>query len=310
VEFHHLRAFAVVAESRSFSKAARQLHVSQPPLSRHIHQLEEELGLQLFVRKTSGVELTPEGSMLLEKARSVLAEASRFLDLACRTKTGRTERLRIAMARGLCEVVNRIRVHLMRRDPDVMIDGSDMSSSDQYVALREKNIDLGVMRHVTDDPSVETQLLYREHFVVVTSEHSALAKRKFLRLKQLASEPLLLHNREWAARAYDRILELYANAGVTPSVVTLDTEPGEQASMLAVASGRGVSLALRGPISRSYLPVNGVVVIPLEEPDAQLEVQVGWRKGETSPMIRQFLQSARALFPPAAAQVHPGRPLA
>jgi DNA-binding transcriptional LysR family regulator len=307
VEFHHLRAFAVVAESRSFSKAARQLHVSQPPLSRHIHQLEEELGLQLFVRKTSGVELTPEGCVLLEKARSVLAEASRFLDLACRTKTGQTERLRIAMARGLCEVVNRIRVHLMRRDPDVLVDGSDMSSSDQYAALREKRIDLGVMRHVTDDPNVETQFLYYEHFVVVASEHGALGKRKSLRLKQLAGERLLLHNREWAARAYDRILDLYAKAGVAPNIVTLDAEPGEQASMLAVASGRGISLALRGPISRSFLPVNGVVVVPLEEPNARLEVQLGWRKGETSPVIRQFLQSARAIFP-SASHVQPAPP--
>ena len=306
MEFHHLRAFAAVAESRSFSKAARQLHVSQPPLSRHIHQLEEELGVQLFVRKTTGVELTREGSLLLEKARTVLAEASGFMELAGRTKTGQTNQVRIAMAPGLCEIVNRIRVHLASRHADISVEGSDMPSSGQYSALREKSIDLGVLRHVADDPAVQCEPLFEERFVVVVSENSIFARRKSVRLKQLATEPLLMHNREWAARSYDKILQLYASAGVTPSIITLRAQPGEQASMLAVASGRGVSLALRSPISRSYLPVKGVAVVPLDEPDAHLEVQLAWRKGETSRVVHQFVQSARAVFP---ASQSPGEPM-
>src|SRR4029450_5270861 len=151
MELHHLRAFSIIAESRSFSKAARQLHVSQPPLSRHIHQLEEELGVKLFVRSTSGVELTREGLMLLEKARTVLAEADGFVELAGRAKTGVTNRLRVGMARGLCEVVNRIRLHLMSRVPEITIEGSDIASSSQHRALEERTIDLGVSRPGAED---------------------------------------------------------------------------------------------------------------------------------------------------------------
>jgi DNA-binding transcriptional LysR family regulator len=296
MELHHLRAFAIIAESRSFSKAARQLHVSQPPLSRHIHQLEDELGVKLFVRSTSGVELTREGALLLEKARVVLAEANGFLELASRAKTGVTNRLRVGMARGLCEVVNRIRLHLLSRHPEISIEGSDMASSIQYAALREKTIDIGVSRHVTDDPGVQCEPLFHERFVVVVSESSALAKRKSVHLKQLADEALLIHNREWAALSYDKILQLYANAEVTPNIVTLQAEPGEQASMLAVASGKGICLALRSPFSRSYVQVKGVVVVPLDEPDAHLAVQVAWRKGEATRVVQQFLESARETF--------------
>jgi hypothetical protein len=79
-----------------------------------------------------------------------------------------------------------------------------------------------------------------------------------VRLKQLAEEPLLLHDREYAALAFDKILQLYSAAGVTPNVVTLHAEPGEQASMLAVASGDGICLALRSQLTRSYVTVNGV----------------------------------------------------
>jgi DNA-binding transcriptional LysR family regulator len=304
MELHHLRAFSIIAESRSFSKAARQLHVSQPPLSRHIHQLEEELGVKLFVRSTSGVELTREGLMLLEKARTVLAEADGFVELAGRAKTGVTNRLRVGMARGLCEVVNRIRLHLMSRVPEITIEGSDIASSSQHRALEERTIDIGVSRHVADDPAVRCETLFRERFVVVVSENNPLSKRKSLQLKQLADEPLLLHKREWAALSYDKILQLYANADVTPNVVTLQAEPGDQASMLAVASGKGISLALQSPVSRSYLPVTGVAAVPLEDPDAQLQVQVAWRNGETSRTVQQFLEAAREVFPSNEVETH------
>jgi LysR family transcriptional regulator, benzoate and cis,cis-muconate-responsive activator of ben and cat genes len=297
MELHHLRAFSIIAESRSFSKAARHLHVSQPPLSRHIHQLEEELGVKLFVRSTSGVELTREGLMLLEKARTVLAEADGFVELAGRAKTGVTNRLRVGMARGLCEIVNRIRLHLVNRFPEITIEGSDIASSSQYRALGERTIDIGVSRHVEEDPAVRCETLFRERFVVVVSENNPLSKQKSLQLKHLADEPLLLHRREWAALSYDKILQLYANAGVTPNIVTLQAEPGDQSSMLAVASGKGISLALQSPLSRSFLPVKGVVAVPLEDPDAQLQVQVIWRNGETSRTVHQFLEAAREVFP-------------
>jgi biopolymer transport protein ExbD len=64
MDLRHLRAFAAVADSHSFSKAARQLHVAQPPLSRHIRQLENEIGVKVFLRTTTGVQLTREGTML------------------------------------------------------------------------------------------------------------------------------------------------------------------------------------------------------------------------------------------------------
>ena len=302
MDLRHLRAFAAVAESRSFSKAARRLRLAQPPLSRQIRQLEDEVGVKLFVRTTSGVQLTKEGILLLEQAQTVLAEANGFMELADRAKTGITTTLRVGMARGLCETVNRIRLHLVARYPGAAIEGTDMPSSSQYAALRRRIIDIGVLRHVEDDPDIECQPLFEERFVVMVSEHNPLAKRKSLRLKQLARDPLLIHDREWAALAHDKILALYVAAGVTPNIVTLHAVPGEQASMLAVASGEGICLALQSPISRSYVPVSGVAIVPLDEPDADLQVQAAWRKGETSRTILQFLQSTREVFPADKAQ--------
>jgi DNA-binding transcriptional LysR family regulator len=296
MDLRHLRAFSSVAEFRSFSKAARHLHIAQPPLSRHIRQLENELGVKLFERTTTGVELTREGALLLEKGRGVLADVGAFIDLAGRLRDGTTSTVRVGLARGLGEVVNRVRVQLLARHAQISIEGLDMVSSRQYDALRAGAIDVGVLRHVEDHPEIDTEPLFEERFVVMVNDRNPLAKRRSLHLKQLASEPLLIHDREWAALAYDKILALYAAAGVAPGVVTLHAEPGEQASMLAVASGEGICLALKSPLSRSYVSVSGVAAIPLDEPQANLQVQVAWRKGETSLNVQEFLESAREVF--------------
>jgi DNA-binding transcriptional LysR family regulator len=296
MEIHQLREFAAIAETGSFSKAARRLRIAQPPLSRHIRQLEDELGIKLFVRTATGVQLTREGAMLLHQAHTVLEDASALLDLATRARAGLASTLRIAMAPGLCEVVNRIRIHLVKSVPQLSIEGTDMSSAQQYAALRRRLVDVGLLRHLSDDAEIEAEPLFAERFVVLVSETHPLAKKRTLKLKQLAGEPLLLQDREWAALAHDKILSMYAAAGVMPNVATREATPGNQASMLAVASGEAICLSSSGSFSRSYVPLNGLAAIPLDEPNAELYVQVAWRKGETSTVLCDFLKAARQLF--------------
>jgi DNA-binding transcriptional LysR family regulator len=296
MEIQHLREFAAIAETGSFSKAARRLRIAQPPLSRHIRQLEDELGIKLFERSATGVRITREGSLLLQQARTVLDDASALLDLATRARAGLASTLRVAMAPGLCEVVNRIRIHLVKTVPQLSIEGTDMSSAQQYAALRRRLVDVGLLRHMPDDGEIDTEPLFAERFVVLVGEGHPLAKKRTLKLKQLAGEHLLLQDRDWAALAHDKILSMYAAAGVTPSVATREATPGNQASMLAVASGEAICLSSSGSFSKSYVPLTGLAAIPLDEPDAELYVHVAWRKGETSPVLCDFLKAARQTF--------------
>jgi DNA-binding transcriptional LysR family regulator len=78
--------------------------------------------------------------------------------------------------------------------------------------------------------------------------------------------------------------------------------------MLSVAAGDAICLALEGPISRSYLPLNGISVVPLDEPGAELHVQIAWRKDEASPLVCEFLRAARDLFSPSADESKRHRP--
>src|SRR5262249_36087785 len=160
------------------------------------------------------------GALLLAQARLVLDDTSALLELASRTKLGLASTLRVAMAPGLCEVVHRIRLHLVSASPQVAIEGADMPSSQQYEALRRRHADVGLLRQVPDEPAIESAPLFAEHFVVMVSESSPLARRRSVRLKQLAEARLLLQDREWAALARDKILSLCVAAGFTPSFVT------------------------------------------------------------------------------------------
>ena len=88
MDMRHLSAFVAVAEEGTFTKAARRLHISQPPLSRHVRQLERELGVTLFVRRRDGIELTNDGYALIEKAQAAVA-AIRAFEGAAHERTSR-----------------------------------------------------------------------------------------------------------------------------------------------------------------------------------------------------------------------------
>src|SRR5215510_3842724 len=101
----------MVAEERNFTRAAQRLHISQPPLTRQIRQLESELGVTLFLRHRTGVELTPEGRALLDKARTVSTAVADFENWARLVKAPRTKGVAVGVSWGLWEAVNRIRAH-------------------------------------------------------------------------------------------------------------------------------------------------------------------------------------------------------
>ena len=114
----------------SVTKAAERLHISQPPLSRHIHQLEEELGLTLFLRHRQGVTLTDDGKRLLDKARALDAAGTEFCETARQMARGEERRIRIGIGWGLWDVVNRLRVEFSKQHPDVTFEVRDVYCSD------------------------------------------------------------------------------------------------------------------------------------------------------------------------------------
>jgi DNA-binding transcriptional LysR family regulator len=300
MELRHLHSFIAVAEQLNFTHAAFRLHIAQPPLSRRIRQLEEEIGVQLFVRNRRSVKLTDAGRTLLEEARILVAQATHFLDAARQAREGETGLVRIGIGLGMGERINRVLVEHSRRFPAVEIQCQGIPSSLQNEALREGRIDIGFLRPPVDPAHVLSEALFEEQFMVLLPKKSPLAKRKKLRLHQLADKPLLLHPRDISAGVYDKVLDLYRKAGVTPKkLIHTMAFPYEEAGAMLVASGKGIFLGVGAILAHPALG-GRVVGVPLDEPEATIEVHVAWRKEERSVTILAFLNSVRNLLKPTS----------
>ena len=296
MDFRHLRAFIAVAEESSVTKAAVRLHISQPPLSRHIRQLEEELGMTLFLRHRQGVKLTEAGAALLEKAKVLAAAASDFYETAGQTTRNEENRLRVGIGWGLWEIVNKIRVASARQFANITIDASDVLCAEVYNEQLQRNmLDLVFARPPFND-ALESAVLFQERIVAVVSADSPLASRKSIRLRDLADQTLLLWDRHIMPYLFDKVDALYARQGITPKrVPTPDAGPYNQAGLMQVASGKGVYLCIGIPFSN----LQTVSVVPLSDPDATLDICVAWRKGESNAIICRFLESVWQVFPDA-----------
>jgi len=297
MELRQLRYFIAVAERLSFSKAAEHLHVTVPPLSRQIRQLEEELDAQLFVRDRRHVVLTDAGQLLLREAKVLVAQTSHACDSVRLATRGEAGVVKIGIGLGLGEKISRVLVEHASRFPAVDVSSSAIYSVFQSSALLEGTIDVGFLRPPIDHAELTSEFLFEEGFVVHVSKDSPLARHKVVRVKDLAGQSLLVPHCRPPVGIYDKTIELCAKAGVEIKVIHVSTEPMPHGDIqtLLVASRKGISLMPDEP-SCTPAPGSEVVAIPFDEPDAKVEVHAAWRKDERSATIHTFLDSVRRVF--------------
>ncbi|MGA2511272.1 MAG: LysR substrate-binding domain-containing protein [Candidatus Acidiferrales bacterium] len=297
MELRQLRYFVAVAERLSFSKAAQHLHVTVPPLSRQIRQLEEEFGVSLFTRDRRNVALTDAGRALLQEAKALLTQAAHVSECVRMAKRGESGLVKVGIGLGLGEAVSRAFLEHSSQFPAAEFQCRDMFSSWQTKALLEGDLDVGFVRPVIDTVKLATEILFQEGLVAQVSKANPLSKRRSLRIKDLASETLLLPQREASTGLYDKTIELYAQAGVVPNIVhvSLDPVPHSDVQIALLASRKGIFIM---PDEMACRPAAGseVVAVPLDEPDARIDVLVAWRRNEKSSAILAFLDSVRKVF--------------
>jgi DNA-binding transcriptional LysR family regulator len=296
MNLRQIRAFITVAEELSFRRAARRLGVSQPPLGRQIHQLEQELELQLFVRYPQGVDLTSHGRLLLEEARQLVTETTHFLDRASGTVTKPESTLRIGLSYGLWDAFNGIRGRCVSAASDLTISVQDMRDEAQAEALRRNQIDVGFLRPPIDVSQLTWEPILDEEVVVMLRDDHPLAHRKSVRLSDLRDQPLIMHDRQLAPAVYDRALELYAAAGLKPKIVRTAAAPVSPGGLMLVASGKGIYLAM-GSIRR-FQNAGGVAVLDLDEPGASIPIWLAWRQNEASARVLRFIDAVRRTSKP------------
>lgn len=293
MDFRHIRAFIAVADASSVTKAAERLHISQPPLTRQIQQLEQELGLTLFVRHRHGVVLTDAGQRLLEKARLWDHAAAEFTDAAAQLKIAESGRLRVGIGWGLWDLVNLARREFAKDHPETIIEALDAYCHfDSDALLRNHAIDVAFARPPFDPEFQVSEVIAEEQIQAILPADHPLAARPSVTIADLASTTLLLWERHNAPVLYDQIFALFKEDGLSPrTLATPGAGPFNHAGILLVASGKGVYLGYGVPINAPH-PTSGVAVVPVSNRDATVAVRMVTRKGENQPLVDTFVDCA------------------
>ncbi|WP_405411970.1 LysR substrate-binding domain-containing protein [Streptomyces decoyicus] len=281
MELRTLRYFVAVAEELHFGRAATRLHMSQPPLSRAIKQLETEVGALLFTRSPAGVTLTPVGAVLLDEARALLYQADRV-------------RLRVAAAAGAATLtigilgdgtdpgITRLATVFRRSHPGVDIRIRDTDLTDPTCGLRAGLVDVALTRAPFDDTALTVRELRTDPVGAVLLADDPLARRDHLELADLA-------DRRWFQfpQGTDPVWQSYWNGGKPREGPVVRVV---QECLQAVLWNSTVGLA---PLGHD-LPEN-LAAVPLVDMAPSRVVTV-FNDGDTNPLIRSFIEIATAAY--------------
>jgi len=289
LDLRHFRYFVAVAEELHFGRAARRLHLAQPPLSQQIRQLEERLGVQLFVRSTRRVELTPAGRVFLDSARRALAEAASAVNVVQRAGRGELSTLRIGFtdSSALSVLPGALR-RFRRAYPAVHLELVEGDSTAQLTALERDAIDVAVVAGPVSAPAMFAETVLRDRFAAVLPAGHPLARRTAIALSTLAAQPLILGPPHVAPAFQYAIRRMCLQAGFVPQIVQHAAE--YQAILSLVAAGLGISIV---PGFVRNLKRQGVVYRPLRGTTARAEIAVVHRAGATSEPLTSFRRCLR-----------------
>lgn len=296
MELRQIRYFVAVAELLSYSKAAKELHVSISPLSRQIRQLEDEFGVRLLLRDRRRVTLSDAGRLFLQEAKSLLNHTENLSEQLRMAKAGEIGVVRVGVGLHLGDTVGSVVMEHSRSHPTVEVQSQGIFSTMQNTALREGQIDAGFMRPPVD-PVLASEILYEEQLVALMGKTNPLAKRKAVRVKDLVDETLFLPDRNVGSGLQDLTLSLFAKAGVAPKISPLTADPGShgETHKVLLAANKGIFI-IGDEISTRIDNGNVAAAIPINDPDARIPVYVAWRKSERSPTVLQFVDTARRMF--------------
>jgi LysR family transcriptional regulator, benzoate and cis,cis-muconate-responsive activator of ben and cat genes len=292
VDLRHLRYFIAVAEEENIGRAAARLHISQPPLTRQIQQLEEELGATLFIRTPRGMELTQAGELFLAEARNIRALVDQATERAQRAGQGKLGRLDVAIfGSAILDAIPKLLLAFRNRYPDVKVVLHTMTKGEQIEALRQRRISVGFNRMLPPLDDIGVSQVATEGLVLAVHADHILARQTRIRFAELEHYPLVLFPTGARPNFVDKVIGLCSECGFQPQIAQ---EVGDAVTGVAlVAGGFGVCLV---PESATTLQFPGVVYRQLVEtpPNFFVDLSCIYRKDDKSPILSTFLETLEA----------------
>ncbi len=288
MELRQIRYFVAVAEAGNLGAAARKLHISQPPITRQIHKLEQEIGGALFVRTPKGVDLTDAGQVFLVEARSILAKTGLAIDRSRSAHLGEIGSLDVGfMGSPIYSTVPRILRYFRTRSPRVSISLHRMTKQHQVDALRDGRLHVGFARYYPNEPDLVSMLVEVEKPMIAISGRSEPAGAT-MRLGDLQDQPLILFPTADRPNFADAVLDYFKRLGQKPRVG--HTAEDLTSALALTAAGLGYCLV---PATTAAMTWPGIQFLSIARAKATIPVHCIYCAERQSPVLRSFLEALR-----------------
>ena len=297
MELRHLRYFLAVADALNFSRAAEQLHLSQPPLSQQVRRLEAELGAELFDRSKRQIKLTTAGEIFAIKARAILAQCDEAAKLAARAERGEFGHLRLGLWQlPVPPVQTRLIIECLRafvkRSPDVHLTLQSLLPGEQIKAVKDGGIDVGIVRLPVAQKSrgIAIETILREPMVLAMSENNSLARFKTVPLRELSNQRYIMFARDANADFHHFIAKACRKEGFSLNIAYFQDDLYSVWAL--IGAGLGVALA---PASLQELRLPGIVFRKFEPAAPVMEMALAYMHADKESVVSQFLEVARKI---------------
>lgn len=289
MELRQIRYFHCVARELSFTRAAKLLHIAQPPLSRQIKLLEEELGVKVFERQGRGIRLTDAGKYFMDHTQKMTQQLEETIKATQRI--GKKDRVWFGVGfvpstlygympdfiRALRELSAQVEIGLV-----------EMTTLQQFEALKMGRIDLGIGRIKLSDPEIARVVLRDEPLVVAVPRYHRLASVAGVGVNEILQESLIVYPAAPRPSYADHVLDLFSQHGYVPNVVQEVNEL--QTAIGLVAAGIGIALV---PESVRRLLRDDVVYIDFQAVGFTSPIMMSWRKNDESGLLKDVVALAK-----------------
>lgn len=288
IDLRQFRYFLAVSETLNFGRAAARLHISQPPLSRQIRQLENQLGVELFQRTRTGVTLTNAGAAFLPEVRRTLAQAAKAIAAAQAAREEESQVFRVGYTTVFDRsVIPDVSEALQQRFVDCRIVTQGKHSISLVRDINNGSMQVAFIGLHTEPKGLKTETLFEEPMKVALPASHPLARKRMLGFDDLRDEVIFRFERRLNPGFYDHCQAFFARIDFKPETIP---EPDDHHILLGlIAEGQGIAFI---PASLTHVKRKGVVFRSLKEEGGVLSsgIAVAYAEGNRSPVLAHFLQ--------------------
>ncbi|MBJ9984656.1 LysR family transcriptional regulator [Acinetobacter sp. S40] len=292
MELRHLRYFVAVAEELNFTKAALRMHTVQPSLSQQIKDLEEEVGVQLFIRSKRKVELTQAGDVFFKEALIILEHTERAVSLARQVAKEQQEQLNIGVVpvaemKIFPYIIPNIRAHF----PELKIDFHSLTDDLQLNALKKGEIDIAFTRYGFESDDITSIQVFQEPLTLIIPKNSAEVEHERISIKRFEQHDFVICNEGSSPQLYRIIQDFFKKNKLNVPIVQHSTNILLNVNLVGMEIGWSL-------VPQYVIPLLGdkIVVKKTVEPLPMIGLYVSYRKDQVNNAIELILEVLKKQF--------------